>query len=162
MESIDRLVRRYRTKGVFVDANLLLLYVVGLYDRTLIPQFKRTARYTVEDYDLLHLLLGGFKRRVTTPNVLTEVSNLLGTRSKSVLELFGEVICQEKESYVPSARISREESYLRHGLTDACILDQVGRGLLLLTDDLDLCVTAQGRGLDAINFNHIRSWFWER
>ncbi len=162
MENIDRLERKYRTKGILVDANLLLLYVVGLHDRAFIPRFKRTARYTPDDFDFLQMLLGEFKRHVTLPNVLTEVSNLLGTGSKPILELFGEVIRQEKESYVPSARASREDSYRRLGLTDAGILDRVGQGLLLLTDDFDLWVTAQGRGLDAINFNHVRSWFWER
>ncbi len=44
---------RNRAADVLVDTNLLLLYVVGVHDRDLIPRFKRTAAFTVQDFGIL-------------------------------------------------------------------------------------------------------------
>jgi len=73
-----RLIHRYRSRGVLVDTNILLLHFVSDYDRELVPRFKRTATFAVDDYDLLIKLLTRFNSVVTTPNVLSEVSNLAG------------------------------------------------------------------------------------
>lgn len=166
MASTDILVRKYRSKGVVVDANLLLLYVIGLHDPGLIPRFKRTQSFTAQDFELLHLLLGEFRRHFTTPSVLTEVSNLSrqmhGEGRLGVAERFEAVIRRTREHFVLSAKLSIDRVFPRLGLTDTAILDEAGHGRLLLTDDLDLYVEAQIRGLDAMNFNHVRSWFWER
>jgi hypothetical protein len=72
------LVRRHGRAAVFFDTNILLLLVVGFYDRQLISQFKRTLSYTPEDYDLVDAFVGEFENIVTTSSVLTEVSNLAG------------------------------------------------------------------------------------
>ncbi len=77
-DHVLQLVERYRSRGVLVDSNVLLLYFVGAYQRQLVPRFKRTAQFTVEDYDLLVHFLSNFRRIVTTPNILTEVNGLLG------------------------------------------------------------------------------------
>jgi hypothetical protein len=75
-DEIQRLVVRYARKGILIDTNILLLYFLGSFDQDLIPSFKRTVQFTVEDYNTLLLLLQMFDRLVTTPNILTEVSNL--------------------------------------------------------------------------------------
>jgi hypothetical protein len=76
----EELVNRFRSKGALVDTNLLLLLLIGSYDRALVGErgFKRVAKYTVEDFATLVLFLRHFKRSVTTPHILTEVSNLAG------------------------------------------------------------------------------------
>jgi hypothetical protein len=74
----DAVLARYRTAGVLVDTNLLLVYFVGAFDPALIPKFKRTRMYTLEDHPLLVRVLGFFEKVVTTPHILTEVSNLAG------------------------------------------------------------------------------------
>ena len=77
-EYAARLVRGYRSRGVLVDTNLLLLLFVGSYDLERIERFKRTMQFTRDDFARLVALLGVFERRVTTPHILTEVSNLAG------------------------------------------------------------------------------------
>ena len=79
------LMQRYHSRGVLVDTNILLLYFVGKFKREQVPNFKRTAQFTPEDFDLLFRLLSRFDHIVTTPNVLSEVSNLsaqLGERRR--------------------------------------------------------------------------------
>ncbi len=40
-------------KGIFIDANLLVLLVVGATDRALIAKHRRLKRFAVEDYERL-------------------------------------------------------------------------------------------------------------
>lgn len=76
---VSGLISRHRRTGVLVDTNLLLLFFVGGYDRSLVERFRRTAdRFVAPDFDTLSALLMSFERIVTTPHILTETSNLLG------------------------------------------------------------------------------------
>jgi hypothetical protein len=74
----ELLIDRYKAKGILIDANLALLYLVGSYDLRLVGdgKYKKLSKYNAEDYHLLLRLKGVFKKAVTTPHVLTEVSNL--------------------------------------------------------------------------------------
>lgn len=73
----EELLEAYVGRTALVDSNLLLLYIVGKCDPRIIPRFTRTEKYTIKDFELLQALLERvFKTVVTTPNVLTEVSNL--------------------------------------------------------------------------------------
>jgi hypothetical protein len=62
---------------VAVDANLLLLLVVGMTDREFISKHKRLRAFTAEDYDLLQVQLSVATEIIVTPNTLTETSNLI-------------------------------------------------------------------------------------
>ena len=75
-EYVTGLFQRYRSRGVLVDTNILLLFFVGSFERTLITRFKRTNQYRAEDYDLLCHFLSHFDRMATTPHVLSEVNSL--------------------------------------------------------------------------------------
>jgi hypothetical protein len=91
---------------LLIDANLLLLLVVGSADRSLIESFKRTRAYTREDFDLLLRLVARFPKVVTTPNVLTEVSNLAGqlrdpTR-RAIRQKLSRLITDIGEDYIPA------------------------------------------------------------
>ena len=71
------LFSRYRRQGILIDTNILLLYFVGTVNRERISQFNRTEKFTPEDYDILQSMMQQFQKIVTTPNILTEVSNLI-------------------------------------------------------------------------------------
>jgi hypothetical protein len=75
---VDSLIDRYRVKGILIDANLALLYLVGTCDLRLIGdgKYNKLSKYDTEDYHLLLRLKRFFRKAVTTPHVLTEVSNL--------------------------------------------------------------------------------------
>ena len=66
---------------IVIDANLLVLLVVGAVDRRLVGKHRRVKNFAMEDYDLLLDLLQETPHPVVvTPNTLTEASNLLEDR----------------------------------------------------------------------------------
>ena len=74
-QQINEIFDRYQQSGILIDTNILLLYFVGSYDIQQISRFKRTKKFVVEDYKLLTRIWNSFKKIVTTPHILTEVSN---------------------------------------------------------------------------------------
>jgi hypothetical protein len=159
----DALFHKHYQSGVFLDTNILLLYFVGIVDENLVSRFKRTAnRYCVEDYYLLCNLLPYFSKIVTTPHILTEVSNLAGQLSGRVKEefflRFANGISLFDEHYTCSADIAGTSAFIKFGLTDAGIVYL--KTHLVLTEDASLAWYLQSQGIDVINFNHIRSLNW--
>jgi hypothetical protein len=159
-----RLTRAYESKGILVDANLFLLLAVGLVDRALIQRCKRTKQYSPQEFDLLSRYLAQFKQRVTTPNVLTEVSNLAGCLSGNqkdrTFAAFSRIIANLREEYLPSGDLARQSEFLRFGLTDAAVISVAKGRFLLLTDDFCLAQYYSSKGGDVINFNHLRALAW--
>ena len=149
--------------ALFIDANLIVLLVVGLVGRDLIGRHKRTKTFVVEDYDRLSRAISQVDTIRVTPNTLTEASNLLRQhgepqRSRLLLKL-GALIEQSPETVVPSVEAARNDVFPRLGLTDAALLKVVSADAPLLTTDLNLYVAALAGGDEAaINFNHWRGW----
>ena len=152
----------YRSKGLIIDSNLLLLFFVGLHDRTRIEKFKRTAQYTIEDFELLVAFVKPFKEVATTPSILTEVSNLLGQLpgklKYSFYQHFANGLKNLHEHYSPSRDLGDERGFAKFGLTDTAILQAASGKYLVLTDDLDLAQYLEGLNIDVINFNHLRTF----
>ena len=65
-----------------------------------------------------------------------------------------------REHYDESRQLVKETCFQRLGLTEAAIAALARRNCLLLTDDFDLYSTLVKQGVDAINFNHLRSRDW--
>ncbi len=164
MEYAIEMISRYKTKGLLIDTNLLLLYVVGMYDPDRIQIFKRTMAFTVDEFLLLATIFESFDKVITTPNVLTEVSNLSGQLPKNLHSYFYSDFAARipvlAERYTASGTISASAHFNKFGLTDSGIVDTVKDSYLVLTDDLMLFGYLQNFGIDAINFNHIRQLAW--
>lgn len=135
-----------RASTLVIDTNLLLVLLVGAQDRNQVPRFKRTSKYTVEDYDHLANYVAGFRRVVVTPNVLTEVSNLAGQlseplRSRVLAQLGVFAATQAAERYIPSSEAVKERDFRRLGLADATIVlaaHNPEEKFAVLTDDFAL------------------------
>jgi predicted nucleic acid-binding protein len=156
----------WRSRDLLVDANILVLYLVGSLDPSLIGKHKRTNQFGVEDYHLLDDFLRQFKKLVTTPNVLTEASNMVAqiggqetvTRLRGAL---GRIVEALDEQHVPSTQASKVAEFRRLGLTDAALLFLAKQGrFLVLTDDRHLYDALQKKGIAAINFHHLREEAW--
>jgi len=164
MDYFSELIRRYKTKGLLIDTNLLLLYFVGMYDQDRIPRFKRTMAFTTDEFVLLATIFKEFDKIITTPNILTEVSNLSGQLPGNLRSYFYSDFATRiptlQEQYTTSTTISTSTHFNTFGLTDAGIVETVKGNYLVLTADLDLFGLLQNLGVDAINFNHIRSLAW--
>ena len=159
---LTQLVAKHRSRGILVDTNLLLLYVVGSYRTPLISQFKRTRAYSLLDYRDLHALIGAFSRLLTTPNILTEVCNLADsldeTTSRSLFDSMAKQIKEMAEMYHASAGVVESKCFRLFGMADAvAFVEARSSGCLVLTDDLPLYNYLTQQRLPAINFNHVRS-----
>jgi hypothetical protein len=155
------IVARYYSRGIIVDTNLLLLLFVGSYSTSLIQRFKRTNAFTIDDYERLRGLLAPFARIVATPNILTEVNSLSSQlaepgRSK-YFEEFARYIKVLDERYVASKVVAQSPHFGTLGLTDSGILQVARDQLLVVTTDVRLYITLLRAGVDALNFNHLRS-----
>ena len=110
---------------------------------------------------LVAKLVGRFSSIVTTPNVLTEVSNLSGKLGEMNLPGFRAAFKTKidviEEEYCPSRLAASNPAFVKFGLTDAGIASLVSENdFLVLTDDLPLAYWLQSKGADVLNFNHIR------
>jgi len=156
-----RLLERYRSQGILVDTNILLLFFVGAYRRSLISSFKRTNdRFKPEDFDLLSGVLKSFARIVTPPHILAEVNSLSSQIAEPDGEKFFRAFAQRittlSKEYVRSDQAAVTDSFPRLGLTDTVILLLGARSYLVLTDDHKLAGFSESRSVDVINFNHLR------
>ena len=125
---------------VVIDANLLVLLVVGAVDRRLVGKHRRVRSFEAEDYDLLlDLLQETSQPVVVTPNTLTEVSNLLEDRNdRRFLRQLKELIEESEEIIVASSAASNNRAYEQLGLSDAVLLEIASAQRPLITADLDL------------------------
>ncbi len=146
---------------VALDTNLLMLLVVGRASPAFITRHKRLTQYSHHDFNLLVEALERADAIMTTPNTLTEVSNLAGfgvidpLRSQiyGVLRNFTELL---SEHYRPSRLAAAEPEYDRLGIADAAWLGVLDEETVLLTDDMQLYLATARRGLNVINFDHLR------
>jgi rRNA-processing protein FCF1 len=159
---VGELIGRYRRTGVLVDTNLMLLYYVGSYDPNHLVKFDRTETFAPEDFDTLNVFLQQFESYVTTPHVLTEVSNLMGQLGGRVktkcFALLASHISQMHEHHASAETLSTDSAFAKFGLTDTAISEAAPGSYLVLTDDLRLSAFLQSRRVDTLNFNHIRLW----
>lgn len=158
--------------GWFIDANLLVLLVVGATGRHLIARHKRLRSFLEEDYERLidRIARTTSADRATeptrvgairvTPNTLTEASNLLAQHQEPdrtrFFKTLGYLIENSKEVVVASADASRTPAFARLGLTDAALMEVVSPETPLLTVDLDLYhAVAKRDHRAAVNFRHL-------
>jgi len=157
-------IAKYSQKGILVDTNILLLYIVGKTNKRRVPIFKRTDRFAPEDFDTLSKILTKFQKVITTPSILTEVSNLANQLNEperaQCFTFFASEIQNIEENYCDSKLASQEPKFLTFGLTD-CGIAQISQDkYLVLTDDFPLSNYLTNKGIDTLNFNHIRHLGW--
>jgi hypothetical protein len=129
---------------LILDTNLLILLTVGAYKPAMIDKHKRTTKvFSIEDFELLKMILGQYQKMVFLPSILVETSNLLsqiGDPDKTaILKVFAELIKRYDEVYLESQ-----------------LAVQAGH---FLTLDHKLHIQAVSTGLNAVNFNHLRQDF---
>ncbi len=148
--------------GYFIDANLLILLIVGRVGEEFIARHSRLQQFVVEDYRILRNLLDQVEQVFVTPNTLTETSNLLAQHGEPERSRFFDqlrfTIEESREIQVVSEVASQNREFRRLGLTDAALLEVATVETPLLTVDLDLYLAALTKDLDtAVNFRHIQN-----
>lgn len=155
--------QKYRSNGVMLDTNLLLLYVFSRFSPNMIGA-GRLAAYDSDSADLLIQYLARFECILTTAHVLAETSNLArqmikGEKWKAMCEAVFPLFCLPEQSTLKPLVVITETldpaHFFKLGLTDAA-LAQSAVTHLLLTADFDLYCEVVSNGKDAINFTHMR------
>ena len=103
-----------------------------------------------------------FASTFTTPNILTEVSNLSGQLYGRHKHNYSDTMAREivlmEERYLPSGKLAPLPEMKMFGLTDTGLAQLARDGYLVLTDDLRLYNYLTNFSLEVINFNHIREF----
>ncbi len=164
------LVRLNFSQRLVIDTNLLLLLVVAEVDHRQIGN-GRLSQFSEDDVVELNRLARKYRQIVSTPHILTEVSNLLdhglaGKHRKSAALLLKSMIERNagtdqelifRESQYRARRLMTDEAYLRFGLTDAALGQLARRGDDVVTADARLAAYLASRWFRrVINFNHLR------
>ncbi len=159
---MESLVQKYKSKGVLVDTNLLVGWLVGQFDLSHLKNCRATKNFGEKDFQILHRFLLNFGKVITTPHILTEVSNLSGKLPEPLLNsfrvVFGKIIQTLKEEQICAATIGTDPSFFRFGIADTAIALVSPGKYLVLTDELPLYGALGKRNVDAINFNHLRQF----
>lgn len=161
-------IRKYRSSGVLVDTNLLLVYFAGLYDTVtgyrLVNTFKYTkGYYEAGDFDVLLAFLEQFDVRITTPHILAEVSNsIIGELTNPAKDLCLGLIQETipvafQEHYAPANDLLAEDQFRTYGVADMGILRSAVAGpYLVLTDDGRLSVYLNKLGVDTLSLPEVK------
>lgn len=161
-EYLQELILRHRSPGVIVDANLLLLLLVGDLSPARVEQFKPTrSHFEAADYVRLKEILTDVDRLVVTPHILTEVSNFLGKASsqEGTYELRSYLAMIIGGFDIQDAPISAlmnsdddKQVFCKFGLTDAGIIHLAHKGYLAITVDFPLTKYIESIHLEAFNY----------
>jgi hypothetical protein len=152
-------------RELVLDSNLLCVLVAGAVDPLRISQHARLRAYDEGDFRLLLRIVDLFSRTVVPPQVLGQTSDLLRYKQGAIAAArlsaaFSHLAAEVREQWIPSSQAVEDVSFERLGLTDAVLVMLAQGSRLLLSADLALCLTAQERGLHAVNYNHLRDGAW--
>ncbi|SRR6266542_1027791 len=171
-ETDDTRIRRYASKGVILDSNLLIIYLVGLHDPKQIERFlpgsKQKGRIVcfATDFDVIKafLLKYGVKKFIVTPHILTEVSNItfadfpdVRTQRyiKDAISFFklAHEIPAHKKDLIDKAHLPKV------GFSDSSIIETAkNEKCLVLTQDLQCMKFLEDEGCGVYNMNHLRMY----
>lgn len=154
-------------KGIIVDSNIMLLFLVGCYDINYINMFKRTMKYTTEEYYFVRDLLTTYyyKDKVyTSPHILTELSNLSkieGDRRSKYFNFFTKILNNTCEIYIEKNKILEFKELPKFGITDIGIFKIAKeKNLLVLTDDFRLSSYLLDNCINTLNLRNISPHLW--
>lgn len=144
-------------KGIILDTNLLLVYLVGNWDLGKVGSAARTDDYTADDYYTLCNLIEQFGKLVVTPHILTEVCDLAEKDNLSyngvLFEHLMELCCDLRERRQESVRVMKAHDRVPYrvvGLADAALVEASVKGYFVVTNDrkCSQCIEAcNGNGI---------------
>ena len=144
---------------LFLDANVLLLLIVGSIRPDRIGG-KRLKAFRPDDFVQIADLARKAQILVTTPHVLTEVSNHLGSGPQQLVPggmgEFAKLVPRMEELNLAGKEAVARSEFASLGLTDTCILLLADRNTTVVTMDRHLFNRLSEKGVPAINPLH--SW----
>jgi hypothetical protein len=155
------LLSRYKARGILIDSSLLVVYLVGSFDpRQLINCRAIKSSFTTDEFKFLAQLIARFDKIITTPHILTEVSNLSGRLPQSLhvdfRKFFASVIHLLGEENVVATDLAAAREFARFGIADTAISRIAPGQFFVLTEEVALYSLLSANGVDVMNFSHVR------
>jgi len=143
-------------RDVIIDTNIFILFLVGQINENRIKNYTRNSLYTKEDYYFLLNVLADYDRIITSPNILTEVDNILnrigGEDKYKYLVLVKTMYKQTIEKYIKTEKITQNWYFDSLGITDSSILMMAKDCELLISGDSSLCDHAKSLNIKTFDF----------
>jgi hypothetical protein len=143
-------------RDVIIDTNIFILFLAGQINENRIENYTRNSLYTKEDYYFLLNILSNFDRIITSPNILTEVDNILnritGEDKYRYLLLVKTIYKQTIEKYIKTETVSQNWFFGALGITDSAILMMAKESELLISGDSSLCDYAKSLNIKTFDF----------
>ena len=147
-DAVPHPLAKFHGKKLLLDTNLLLPHFIGCFYRSH-GQSPKHGAFKEEEFVLLAQIIEHFKkagRILTTPHLLTEVSNLsrkaLGQNRIAFLSFIRLLIKDFDEKFdarrIGAERLSSHDCFPRFGLADAAIIDLSYDSLVVLTNDKEM------------------------
>jgi len=164
-------VDKYCRKGIIVDTNVMLVYIVGIYGHNYLPKFKRTRGYDREVFEYIYSVLAQFRRHIITPHILTELSNLSpkirdnkqDNKLAAYFTVFKDVLERASERYINKDNILNSTLLPKLGVTDLTIIEAAEKyKCLVFTDDGPATGCMRHKGIEVLNLKEIRTALWMR
>jgi predicted nucleic acid-binding protein len=147
-------------KGVLLDTNLLLLYLVGLSRAGDIASHRRLNMFEQRHFQFLLDLVIPYNQVVVTPHCLAEVWNFIGEQSNAfdlhrtpLINFARGFVAQAVEIYHPAAQLVEREEIRWLGLADVSQISAALEGGFAMTStDGRLCHQAMALGIKTHHF----------
>jgi len=143
-------------RDVIVDSNIFILFLAGQINENKIERYTRNSLYTMEDYYFLINILSNYDRIITSPNILTEVDNILnritGEDKYKYLLLVKSIYKQTIEKYIETETVAKNWFFDILGITDSSILMMAKDCELLISGDSSLCDHAKSLNIKTFDF----------
>jgi TPP-dependent 2-oxoacid decarboxylase len=146
------------TKTVILDTNVFILYVLGLMEvgEKGIQRHKTTSIYTIKHFYFLLSLIAPYQQIVISPNIATEVDNLLnrftGENRYKYIQITHNIFKASTEVYIETLKTMSHLFYPDLGVTDTGVLMMAKNCDLLISGDSQLCDYAKSEGLKVFDF----------
>lgn len=164
------LVDKYCRRGIIIDTNLMLVYIVGMCNPNYVGHFRRTEGYCKEDYDYISSVLSHFSKVIVTPHILAELSNLSpkirdnkqDKKLAAYFDVFRQVLERTDEEYINKDDILSSTLLPKLGITDLTIVEAAEKyKCLVFTDDGSATGYMRYKGIAVLNLNEqFRTPFW--
>jgi hypothetical protein len=153
-------------KAIVLDANLIVLLIVGLSNKKYLGKHKAiTNTFLKGDFEVLEDAIQGSNGLIVTPHTLAEASNFLRQIANPIKSEVGRTyqayIKKLQEVYVTSVAASSRPEFFRHGLADMSSLEALKSDSILLSTDGPLCHEARVAGKQAITFAQYRQEYYD-
>ena len=109
----------------------------------------------------MYEFVDSFERLITTPHILTEVSNFLGQLKEPArsqcFHIFAQHVVLLADEYMPSVQsLAEKPEFVQFGITDTSVVEVAAEPYLVLTTDARLNAHLAQKGIASLNYNNFR------